>query len=137
MLELNSSFIWIFFLVWILYLSLNRIFFRPIGRVIHEREAKINADSERQRLLLSQIEERTQTVENRLGEARREALRIREELLRRGDDLRSRAVAEARKKAARLLQEQMAQLESEIVAAERTLQKQVADFSETIKKAYL
>ena len=30
MLDLNSSFLWIFFLVWLLYLVLNRIFFKPV-----------------------------------------------------------------------------------------------------------
>ena len=38
MLELNSSFLWIFFLLWLLYFTLNRFFFKPVGRIISERE---------------------------------------------------------------------------------------------------
>ena len=41
MLELNSSFLWIFFLLWLLYFTLNRFFFKPVGRIISEREVAL------------------------------------------------------------------------------------------------
>jgi len=137
MLELNSSFIWIFFLVWLLYILLDRIFFRPVGAIIAQREAKIAADSGRQENMLAEIEEQTRAVEARLSRARLEAQRSREEWLKNGEEIRVRTVAVAREQAARVMDEKIAQLESEIVAAESSLLQQVSTFSDKIRQAYL
>jgi len=137
MLELNSSFLWIFFLVWILYFVLNRIFFKPVGDVITSREAKIAADTGRQESLVAEIEGQTRALESQLDQARRDAQLIKEEWLKNGEELRSRTVAEAREKSARVFGETIAQLEGDIASAEQALEKQVATFSERIKQAYL
>lgn len=137
MLELNSSFLWIFFLIWVLYFALNRIFFKPVGRIISEREAKIAADTGRQESMVAEIENRTRAVETQLGQARREAQRIKEGWLKDGEEIRIRTVNDARERAARMLEERIAQLEVEIAASERTLEAQVSLFSDKIKQAYL
>lgn len=136
MLELNSSFLWIFFLVWALYFALNRLFFKPIHKIIGEREAKIAADSGRQESLVAEIDSRTRSLEGQLEQARKEARRIREDSLRGGEEVRARAVAEARERAARILAERLAQLDGEVAAAERVLEARVTAFSEQIRKAY-
>jgi F0F1-type ATP synthase membrane subunit b/b' len=137
MLDVNLSFIWIFFLIWFLYLILNRIYFKPIHAIITERETKIAADSSRQQNLLTEIETQTQVIESRLSQAQKEARGIKEEWLKNGEEIRSQAVAAAREQATRILDEKITELESEILAAELTLEKQISAFSETIKKAYL
>jgi len=137
MLDLNSSFLWIFFLVWLLYLVLNRIFFKPVQAIIGEREAKVAADSSRQENMVAEIETRTRAVEDQLSEARKQARRIKEEWLENGELTRSRTVTQARKNAARIMADNMAQLESEIAAAEQVLEKKVAAFSDQIRQAYL
>lgn len=137
MLELNSSFLWIFFLLWILYFTLNRFFFKPVGRIISEREARAAADEDRRREMMAEIEDRTRSLEERLGLARKQAQRIREEWLRNGEETRSRAVAEARERSAKVMDEKMAQLESEMRAAESSLEAQISLFSEKIRQAYL
>ncbi len=137
MLELNSSFLWIFFLLWLLYLVLNRIFFKPVGKIITERETKIITDSNRLESLLTEIENKTCAIESRLEQARQEARHIKEEWLMNGENIRSRTVAEAREQAARVLEQKIAQLESELIVAERTLEAQVSVFSDKIKQVYL
>jgi len=137
MLELNSSFLWIFFLLWILYFTLNRFFFKPIGRIISEREARAAADEARRREMMAEIEARTRSLEERLGLARKQAQRIREEWLRNGEETRSQTVAEARERSTKVMDEKMAQLESEMRAAERSLEAQISLFSEKIRQAYL
>jgi len=136
MLELNSSFIWIFFLIWILYFVLDRVFFKPIGGIIHEREAKIAADSGRHETMVAEIENQARAVEERLSQARREAQRIQEEWLKQGEDVRSRSVVAAREQAARVMDEKTAQLENEIAAAEQVLLQKVSLFSDKIRQAY-
>jgi len=137
MLDLNSSFIWIFFLVWLLYLVLNRIFFKPIHAIISEREAKVAADSSRQESMVAEIETRTLAVENQLSQARKDAWRIKEDWFQNGEQIRSRTVAAARENAARVMADNIAQLDSEITAAEQALEKQISVFSDKIKQAYL
>ena len=137
MLELNSSFLWIFFLLWFLYFSLSRIFFKPVGRIIDEREAKAAADGNRQEGMMAEIESRTRSLEAQLSRARRDAQRIREEWLKNGEETRARVVAEARTHSAKVLSETISQLDREIGAAERALEAQVSAFSEKIRQAYL
>ncbi|MBE0665590.1 MAG: ATP synthase F0 subunit B [Candidatus Aminicenantes bacterium] len=137
MLDLNSSFIWIFFLIWLLYLILNRIFFKPINEIITARETKISADSNRQESMVAEIETRTGAIEAQLSQARKEAQQIKEGLLKNGEEIRNRTVTSAKEQAVRVLAEKMSQLESEIVAAENTLEMQISVFSDKIKQAYL
>ncbi|TFG79735.1 MAG: hypothetical protein E4H23_04940 [Chrysiogenales bacterium] len=137
MLDLNSSFIWIFFLIWLLYLILNRIYFKPINEIITARETKISADSNRQESMVAEIETRTGAIEAQLSQARKEAQQIKEGLLKNGEEIRNRTVTSAKEQAVRVLAEKMSQLESEIVAAENTLEMQISVFSDKIKQAYL
>lgn len=137
MLDLNSSFIWIFFLIWLLYLVLDRIFFKPVGEIIAARETKIAADSQRQENMMAEIETQTRAVESQLGQARKDARQIKEEWLKNGEEIRVKAMSQAKEQAVRDLGEKVVQLEGEIVAAEHVLQKQIAAFSEKIRQAYL
>jgi len=137
MLDLNSSFIWIFFLVWLLYIVLNKIFFKPVGEIITSRETKIAADTQRQENMMAEIEIRTQAIESQLSRARKEAQQIKEDWLKNGEEVRAHAVSQAKEQAARILGEKIVQLEGEIVTAEHALEKQIAAFSEKIRQAYL
>jgi F-type H+-transporting ATPase subunit b len=137
MLDLNSSILWIFFLVWGLYLVLTRIFFKPVGKIIDEREAKVAADTNLLQGMMNQVEIHTQTLENQIAQARKDASQIREEWSTKGEDVRARSLSEAKEKAARILNEKMSELESDIRTAEKTLEKEIAVFSEKIKQAYL
>lgn len=137
MLELNSSFLWIFFLLWLLYFALGRVFFRPVGRVIGEREARSADERGRQERMMAEIEARARSLEEQLAGARRDAQRVREKWLRDGEESRARAVAEARERSARLLDETLARLDGEIASAQRVLEAQVAGFSETIRRTFL
>jgi F-type H+-transporting ATPase subunit b len=137
MLDLDGSFLAILALVWILMLVLDRIFFRPVGRVITERESRIRADSEQLAALLAESEKKTRGIEDSLREARRAAGRTREELIGRGEAARAELAARARDQAAVLLEEKMAELERSIAAAESRLQTEAAVFSNQIRQALL
>ena len=137
MLDLNSSLLWIFFMVWGLYLVLSRIFFKPVGKIIDEREAKIATDSNRLQGMMNKVEINTQALETQMAQARKDALQIREEWLRKGEGVRALSLSEAKEKTARIMDAKMKQLEKEVKAAEKTLEKEIAVFSEKIKQAYL
>jgi F-type H+-transporting ATPase subunit b len=137
MLDLNSSLLWIFFMVWGLYVVLNRIFFKPVGKIIAEREAKIAVDANHLQGMLDQVEIHTQALETQMNQARKDALQIREEWSRKGEAVRAQVLADAKEKAARLMDEKMSALEKEVNAAEKTLEREIVVFSEKIRQAYL
>ncbi len=112
---------------------LTRIFFRPIEKIINERETKVAADNQRLQGLTAQVETHTRALETQMEQARKEAQRIREEWSRKGEDVRARALSEAKEKAARIMEEKMNALEKEVTAAEKTLEKEIAVFSEKIR----
>jgi F-type H+-transporting ATPase subunit b len=137
MLDLNYSLFWIFFIVWGLYIVLNRIFFKPVSRIIDEREAKIAADSHSLESMLGEIEAHTKSLEGQLAQARKDSFQIKENWLKNGEQVREKTVTLAKEQAARFLEEKMAELEEEIVTAEAILTNKIAMFSEKIKQAYL
>ena len=137
MLDLNSSLLWTFFMVGALYILLTRIFFRPIEKIINERETKIFADNQRLQGLTTQVETHTRALETQMAQAGKDAQRIRDEWSRKGEDVRARALSAAREKAAQIMVEKMKALENEVTAAEKTLEKEIAVFSEKIRRAYL
>jgi F-type H+-transporting ATPase subunit b len=137
MLDLDFSMFVIFALVWILMVVLDRLFFRPVGRVIEERESRVRTDSERLSALLAESEKQALAVETQLREARREAAQIKEGWIRRGEAARADLANSAREQAGQRLAARMAELERDIVAAENTLQAEVAVFSAQIGQAFL
>jgi F-type H+-transporting ATPase subunit b len=137
MLELNSSFVFVFLLIWGLMIVLNRIFFRPVGRILDEREARVKGDSEKLDSLVREIEEKTRRVEVMIADARDESFRIREGWIRKGEEFRETLIENAREKSARQFEEQMKRLETEIAAAQKQLESEVSIFSQKIKEAFL
>ena len=137
MLELNFSFVVVFLLVWTLMAVLKRVFFGPVGKIIDEREARIKGDSEKLESLIGEIEEKTRRVENMVADARKESSRIREEWIRKGEEFRETLIENARDKSARQFDERMKQLGTEIAAAQKQLESEVAVFSRKIKEAFL
>lgn len=137
MLELNFSFVFIFLLIWGLMFVLNRIYFRPVGRILDEREARVKGDSEKLDSLVREIEEKTRRVEVMIADARNESFRIREGWIRKGEEFRETLIENAREKSTRQFEEQMKRLETEIAAAQKQLESEVSVFSQRIKEAFL
>ena len=78
MLSIDASLIVIFILVWILVLVLSRVFFKPVAKVMRERETRLAKDKDETRRALEAYAEDLKRIENELREARLEAARMRE-----------------------------------------------------------
>ncbi len=114
MLSLDASVAVIFVLVWILVLVLSRVFFKPVARVMREREERIAGDKDETRKALEAYAEDLRRIEEGLKEARLDAARIRE----------SAAEGASREKA-RLLQEVNAERRAQVDKARAELQAEV------------
>jgi len=137
MLDLDLSLVFISLLIWVLMVVLNRVYFRPIGGIIRQREEKIGKDSEDLADTRREIEAKTRAIEQKLASAKRDSVQIREELILNGESVRERMVNEAREASRLHFDRRMRELERQIQEAEKRLMAEVDTFSQAIKKKFL
>jgi F-type H+-transporting ATPase subunit b len=137
MLNLDASILVVIILISLLVKILNRIYFKPVGKIIDERENKISQDSRKLESMTVEIEEKTQDIEKILTESRKESMRLQEELIQKGEAVRDQVVIETRKKSKSLFGEKMKQLDAEISRAEKHLSNEIELFSKKVRDTFL
>jgi F-type H+-transporting ATPase subunit b len=135
MLDLDVSLLVVFALVAVLLFTLNRIFFRPVGKAIADRETLIRRTEEEYKARLREVETKTSALEARLKEARSEGLKLQQDLIRQSEDLRLKLVSTAHEQASAQYAEAMAKLDREIETATRELDQRIGEFAAALKKA--
>ncbi len=137
MLNLDASILVVIILISLLVKILNKIYFKPVGKIIDERENKISQDSRKLESMTAEIEEKTQDIEKILNESRKESMRLQEELIQKGEAVRDQVVIETRKKSKSLFGEKMKQLDVEISRAEKYLSNEIELFSKKVRDTFL
>ena len=137
MLNLDISVLVIIILIWLLMNILNKIYFRPVGRIIRERETKVEKDSRKLESTTLQIEEKTGAIETILNNSRKESMKIREELILKGEAIRQEIIRDSREKSKILFEKSIRELDEEIRIAEKKLSGQIDSFSQHIKETFL
>ena len=137
MLNLDISVLVIIALIWLLMNILNKIYFRPVGRVIQEREDKVAKDSRELESVTLQIEEHTRNIETILNDSKKESMKMREDLIQKGETIRQEIIREARQKSKILFEKSIQELDEEIKKAEEKLTRQIDSFSQNIKETFL
>jgi F-type H+-transporting ATPase subunit b len=137
MLDLDISVLVVSALVGILLLVLNRLFFKPIGSVIEERETKIEKESGQIEAMTKEIEEKTLHIENVLKDTQKESRKIKEELIKKGEEVREKVVAEAREKSRQHFDTKMKQLDQQLLDAEKQLEQEIRVFSGKMKEIFI
>jgi len=115
MLQIDASFLVIFTIIWILLFILKRIFWKPMTRLVKDRDRGIENDRESSRLGLKEVEQGLQKFDATLKSARLAAEKVKEDL-----------EAEALKEKARILAEAGAAAKGEIDKARTALEKETA-----------
>ena len=137
MLDLDISVIIIFALVGILLVVLNRLYYKPIGQVIEERDSKISNESNRIKANISDINDKTAHIEGVLKETQKESRKIKEDLIKTGEEVREQTLKDAREKARHIFDSKMAQLDEQILSAEKKLEQEIGVFSNKIKEIFI
>ena len=114
MLNVNWTVLITFALVWILVVVLNRVFFKPVGRVLDGRAARIDGDNEAARKALETYERDIRRIEDRLKEARAAS-----------DEVWAKAELEALKEKSRLIQDIQAESRAQVDKAKRELAEEI------------
>ncbi|MCX6579046.1 MAG: ATP synthase F0 subunit B [Candidatus Aminicenantes bacterium] len=121
MLNLDNSLFFVALLVWLLMIVLNRIFFKPVGQVIMQRESKIENESNRIESMTREIEEKTQQIEKKLDDAQKKFAAIKEELIKKGEEARKQHLIETRIESQKLFETKMNELDVQVAAAEEKI----------------
>lgn len=137
MLNLDNSVFIIALLVWFLMIVLNRIFFKPVGQVIEQRETKIETEIKLLESMTGDIENKSQYLEKRLHDAKKESARIKEELMKKGEEAREQLLARTRVESQKLLEIKMKELDAEITGAEVKLKQDISVFSDKLKEIFI
>ncbi|MDD8014080.1 MAG: hypothetical protein PHX45_00190 [Acidobacteriota bacterium] len=114
MLDIDATFLIVVILVWILVLALSRLFFKPVGRIMRERDERIRKDRAATQETLDTYEKNLERIEERLKEAKAAA-----------DTLRQTLEAEAVQDKSRLLRDLGAEYRQQIDKAKEELNAQV------------
>jgi F-type H+-transporting ATPase subunit b len=137
MLDLDISLLVVSALVGILTLILNKLFYKPIGQVIDEREAKFTKESGQIEAMTEEIEQKTQHIEKVLKDTQKESRRIKEELIQKGEQVREEIVTDARTNSRKSFDTKMQQLDEQLTAAENELEQEIRVFSDKIKEIFV
>lgn len=132
MLSIDASLIVIFLIVWVLVFILSRLFFRPLRRIIEERQTKVQEGKEACQKSIEDYEKAVSEIEERLKSAKafsekikgsfeREALKERERILTEVNAEYRSQVEEARKK----LEKQTHSLKRELDTEARNLAERI------------
>ncbi len=121
LITVNWTIVITFALVWILAAVLSRVFFKPVGRILEERAARVDGDRGAARKALDQIDEDLKRIEERLRQARSAA-----------DALWAAAELEALKEKSRLIQEIQAESRAQVEKAKRELVQEIEKLKTTI-----
>lgn len=137
MLNLDSSLLFVALLVWLLMVVLNKIYFKPVGLVLEQRESKIESESNRIETMTYEIDEKTQQIEKKLKDAKQDSARIKEELIKKGEEAREQLLTRTRGESQKLRALKMKELDAQIIAAEEKLSQEVGVFSDRLKEIFI
>ena len=137
MLDLDITVVYTIIILWFLLVVLNKIFFKPIGRIINERENKSNTEEAEINRIKGDIESRSAKVESVLKNARKDAVKISEELITKGEILREELIVSTRKEIKENFKNRMVDLDREISDAEIKLKGDIKNFSKKIEEIFI
>jgi F-type H+-transporting ATPase subunit b len=122
MLEIDATVLVTFILVWILVFVLSRVFWKPLGKVMSERDQQLQGDRAAAKSGLDAVALSIQKADRTIKAARIEAERLRSDI-----------EAEALKDKAALLAEAGAAAKSEVGRARATLEAEVERLKEELR----
>jgi F-type H+-transporting ATPase subunit b len=120
-LSIDGSFLFIFLLVICLIFILNATLFRPLNRVLDERERLTGGRMGEARRMLGQYEERVRRYEERLRTARAEAYQRLEAQRRQALAVRQEIIAQAKAETAAQIAAARQEIEAQAKAARASL----------------
>jgi len=124
-------------IVFVFYLFMRWCLWRPLTRVLAEREQAIVGTRQAAEQLLAEAEAKTQQYERALGQARAEIYRQRELARRQALEERGRILREARARANQMIREAKTALLQDVEQAKKDLEQESARLADEIARLLL
>ncbi len=132
-----ASVLVIFFLVWILVFVLSKVFFRPVGKVIDQRESRVKSDEEAAEKALREAEENLRQVQEAIKSASLRGEALRQEMESEALKEKTRLLSEVGQECRDRVEEAKKQLEAEVELSKKELRARAEVLSEAIEKRLL
>jgi len=136
-LSIDGSFLFIFFSILLLIYILNHTLFKPINKVLEERERLGAGRIGEARRMLGEYEERLKRYESQLREARGEAYQSLEAGRREASLDRQRMIAEVKAETAAQIEAAKHEIAEQASGAKRNLEKETRAMAATISSQIL
>jgi F-type H+-transporting ATPase subunit b len=137
MLQIDATAFIVFFIVWILVFVLSRVFWKPMIKVIRDRNAQIDGDGEASRKTGIAYEQGLQEIDQTLKSARLAAEKTRETLEVEALKEKSRMLTEASTMAKGEIEKAGAALQEEIFRLKQELETETGRLADQIEKRLL
>jgi F-type H+-transporting ATPase subunit b len=137
MLEIDATVIVTFLLIWILVLILTRVFFKPIKKVMDERETRLKDDRTAAQSSLEEAARKFQGIDAELKSVRLAAEKARGEIEVEALRGKTRLLAEAGATAKSEIEKARSAFEAEVARLKEELRAEAAPLAERIEKKLL
>ena len=137
MLSVDTSALIVFLLVWILVVILSKVFFRPLRRVMKDRESKLEGDREAGRRALAAIDDNLNRIEEALKTAGANAAALKGELELEALKEKGRLIAEINEENRSRVDEARKQLDEQVRSLKKDLETEAAVLSRKIEQRLL
>lgn len=126
-----------FLLLWILYLYVTRVFYRPLEKTLRKRREDTVGLRHTAEGALAEAEKRTATYQEALRSAKAEIYRMQEQERQRALEQRAEIVRQARQRAEELVNRTRQELRQEAEDAKKSLAAEAQNLAASITKAIL
>ena len=137
MLSIDASVIVIFVIVWILVLVLSRVYFKPLRRVMRQRDGQIRQDREAAQEAMDKHAKTFERIEGDIDAAKISARETREEWAREAQREKESMIEEVSQECRKQVQKAHRELEEKVEHLKKELEPRSQDLAEKIAKKLL
>ncbi len=137
MLQIDPSIIVIFLIVWVLVAVLTKTVFKPVRRVVDDRDRRIRSDQEAGEEAVQEYQSHLQKIEEDIKHAKASAFSIRDSLEREAARERERMLAEVSRECRARVDRARLQLEQQVEDLKSELNKESERLAEKIEERLL
>jgi len=136
-LKIDLTFLVTFFIIWILVFVLSRIFFKPMTKIIQDRDAQIQGDKASSEKDAEAREQSLEKIDRTLKSARQAGEKRREEIEGEAHKEKNRLIADVSAASKRQIEQAKAELNEDLVRLKKELSGEAESLARRIETRLL
>ena len=137
MLSIDFSVIVIFVIVWVLVLALSRVYFKPVRRVMNQRDSQIQQDQAAAQEALDKYAKTLEKIEEDIKDAKTSAREIQEKWAREAQNEKESIIDEVSRECRSQVQKAHQELNENVERLKKEMEPRGDEFAERIAKRLL